>query len=742
MSAALPIDPHTTTLTLAAAAAAGAFLVTLADHLRMPSIALLLVGGVLLGPQFLGIVDPAALGHGLETVIGLAVAIILFEGGLTLDVSGFRRAPTVIVRLLTVGVAMTWFGTALALYLLFDLPMDLALMAGSLVVVTGPTVVSPILRRIRVRERVHHILYWEGVLIDAVGVFLAVLCFEYMGAKTVDEGSLMPLGRFALRFIVGASIGIVSGAALAGAIRRDWVGADHLNIFTLATALLIYAGSNAVLHESGVLAVIAAGLVIALQKPAQLKRIKRFKLELTELGIGVLFILLSAKLELEQFTVYGWRLPAAVAVVVVLLRPLVIGTVTVGQRLSLGEKVFLSWMAPRGIVAAAMASLFALRLEAQGTANASLLSTFTFAIIGTTVIGLGLTAPVVARLLRLERPDRRKWLLAGEPLLVTDLHHSLRQAGVQVIMHPVSEGDAEADDAAEELLGAAPGRLDSATTQGVSGVLALSRSAEANSTVRKAWQDIGEPPSTYRWAAGDAARRETEGRAFRGTRVWDALPSPDRIVGGLAEGTLVLYTARSGEVSEAARFGADFRPLFWLEHGDALLVPDPAMPGRARGDAVLVLKRPIPGLAGLVRDALVIDDYGGDLKSVLTRLLRLAARHHGEFDQAAHLQSIMEREEQLPTTVGMGIALPHVYDAHTDRSVCYVATVQKGLSEEGPDGIPLQLVALVISPAERAGDHLRALAALAGLAREQAFVDLLVAQPTQERLLSLIRERE
>jgi len=183
----------------------GVCLFILARYSRMPVIVLLLTGGVILGPEFLGLIDPESLGKGLRLVILLCVAIILFEGGLTLHPKGMKQDSNVIWRLLTVGVLITWLGTAALVHFLLDLTLPLSLLAGSLVIVTGPTVIAPMLKRIQIKEKLHHILHWEGVLIDPIGVFIAILCFEWLSI----EGSLfLQLGLFSYRLLIGIVIDI------------------------------------------------------------------------------------------------------------------------------------------------------------------------------------------------------------------------------------------------------------------------------------------------------------------------------------------------------------------------------------------------------------------------------------------------------------------------------------------------------------------------------------------------------
>ena len=189
----------------------GVALSILARYLRVPAIAPLLIGGVILGPEVLGFVDTKSLGEGLRLIIGLSVATILFEGGLTLEASGFKKAKGVISRLLTFGVLITWFGTAVCVYFLFDFSIPMSLLAGSLIIVTGPTVITPLLQRIKIKEKLHHILHWEGVLIDPIGVFIAILCFEWLSIQGSFAGHL---GQFGLRMLIGIGIGALGGYCL------------------------------------------------------------------------------------------------------------------------------------------------------------------------------------------------------------------------------------------------------------------------------------------------------------------------------------------------------------------------------------------------------------------------------------------------------------------------------------------------------------------------------------------------
>ena len=309
--------------------------VLLAHAMRVSAIVVLLLGGVLVGPYGLNLIAPDVLGEGLKTIIGLSVGLILFEGGLTLDPKGYRQASREIVGMLTVGVLITWAGSALTVHYVFGHSWPLSFLSGSLIIVTGPTVIAPLLKRIRVKKRLHHILHWEGVLIDPIGVFAALLCFEWIigsGEKALNE--------LILRIVIGVGIGLIAGLALAGVIRKRWVPADHLNIFAIASAIGIFALSDLVAHESGLLSVTIAGFVVGSLAGEQVKQLKRYKAELIELLIGLLFVLLAAKLDISKFQQTGWQGILAVALVMFVARPANIFASTLGSSLSCERSFF------------------------------------------------------------------------------------------------------------------------------------------------------------------------------------------------------------------------------------------------------------------------------------------------------------------------------------------------------------------------------------------------------------------
>ncbi|MEC7281975.1 MAG: sodium:proton antiporter, partial [Verrucomicrobiota bacterium] len=397
---------------LSFAVGAGCLLTVLARRLHLPTIVLLLFGGFALGPEWLQVLQPNALGDFLPMIVSLAVGLILFEGALTLDLKEFKQTSTVIKRLLTIGVLITWLGSALTACMVFDTSPAFSLLMGSLIIVTGPTVIVPLLRRIRVQQKLASILHWEGVLIDTIGVFTAILCFEWV----VEGGGAVAIPSFLIRVASGAAIGLIGGYSIYWVMKRNWVPDNIVNAFALASAMLIFGATELIKPEAGLLSVTIAGLIVGIKKPRQLREIKAFKAEIVDLLIGMLFLLLVARLELQQFIdVFklggGWVLFS----VILIIRPLSIAASSYGTDLKLRQKALLSWVAPRGVVAASMASLFALSLSAKENqvGDPALLESFVYSVICATVLIQGLSAGMFAKLLGLQRPAPNDWVVIG-----------------------------------------------------------------------------------------------------------------------------------------------------------------------------------------------------------------------------------------------------------------------------------------------------------------------------------------
>jgi len=422
------------TLTIALAMAAGMIAQVMARHLRIPGIVVLLATGVLLGPDGLGLIRPESLGERLHDLIGYAVAVILFEGGLNLSVRRIREQAVPIQRLLSLGVLITLGGAALAARLFMPWDWRLAVLFGSLIVVTGPTVITPLLRRIRVSRKIETVLETEGVLVDAIGAIMAVVIFEVF---IVSSGSHLTRGLFGapVRLAFGGLVGLIGGVSLAALLRwRRAIPEGLENVFILSMILALYQLSNAVMEETGIVSAIIAGIVVGNSRTPEQRELKEFKEQLTVLLIGMLFVLLAADVRVSQVVTLGSHGLATVLTLIFVVRPLSIAVCTWNTGFTWREKTFLSWVAPRGIIAAAISALFGTRLAAAGMEGGEQLPALVFLVIAATVVFQGATAETIARFLHLRRPRGQGYAILGAHPLACTLGRLLHQAGEKVVL--------------------------------------------------------------------------------------------------------------------------------------------------------------------------------------------------------------------------------------------------------------------------------------------------------------------
>ncbi|MEL6277125.1 MAG: cation:proton antiporter, partial [Bacteroidota bacterium] len=312
-------------------------------------------------------------GKSLFYFVSLAIGIILFEGGLTLQLKEAREVGKSIGRLISIGSLVTFVGAGLAAHFIMDLNWSISFLFAGLVIVTGPTVIAPILQNIPLNKNVSAVLKWEGILIDPIGALVAVLVYEFI--RSADHGMAFTSEAF-LTFlkivIIGGALGLAAGYALYLIIKRNLVPHYLLNAFILAFVLGMFVLSDALEHESGLLEVVVMGTLLANLDVPHIKEILRFKETISVLLISILFILLSANIKLEdlQLLTQGYRPLLLFIVVGLLLRPIGVFLSTIGSNLNFREKLFISWVGPRGIVAAGIASLFGLNLVNEGVAQA------------------------------------------------------------------------------------------------------------------------------------------------------------------------------------------------------------------------------------------------------------------------------------------------------------------------------------------------------------------------------------
>ncbi|HER34097.1 MAG TPA: sodium:proton antiporter, partial [Halothiobacillaceae bacterium] len=333
-------------------------------RVKVPPILFLLLIGIALGPIF-GLLEPDALfGDLLFPIVSLAVGVILFEGSLTLRFRDIQGVSSTILRMVSLGAAISWGVAATAAHWFVGLEWSIAFLFGAMVVVTGPTVIAPLLRIVRPTARVSKILRWEGIIIDPIGALLAVLVFEFIVTQSQTGASGMSgvILPFLELVTIGAFLGVVGGWLLGQALARHALPDYLINVTVLASVLAVFTTSNVLAEESGLLAVTVMGIWLANMRGVPLEDILHFKETLSILFISGLFILLAARIEPATLSQVGLGAVLVLAAIVFVAQPLKVWLSTIGSDLNWREKVMIAWIGPRGIVAAAVSGLFAIKL--------------------------------------------------------------------------------------------------------------------------------------------------------------------------------------------------------------------------------------------------------------------------------------------------------------------------------------------------------------------------------------------
>ena len=494
----------------------------LAWRVRMPAILFLLIGGIVAGPVT-GFLQPEAVFDDLLfPLISLAVAIILFEGSLTLRAEEIRSHGKMVRNLIPVGSIVTCTIGTLAARWLLEVPWEVALLFGAISVVTGPTVIAPLLRAVRPTSSIANILRWEGIIIDPVGALLAVLVFE--GIVSWGQGNVFGHSAwiFGKTVMVGLLIGAAAGYLNGLALRKHWLPQYLHNAGTLTFMLGVYVLSNELAHESGLLTVTVMGIWMANMKQVPVEDILEFKESLSVLLISALFIILAARVDFGSIAELGWGLAAVLAILMLVARPVSIFLSAIGTSLNWREKVYLSWIGPRGIVAAAVSALFAFQLERIGFEGADALVPMVFMLIITTVTLQSLTARPFARLLNVQEPPAHGFLILGAnpvarliaealkkhdvPVMLTDTNwENVRQARMKNM--PVYFGNPVSEHAATHM-----------DLTGIGHVLILSPYKQLNSLATYHFLDWFGDGSVFSLSEGDQdqrARLQTAGKVQR-----------------------------------------------------------------------------------------------------------------------------------------------------------------------------------------------------------------------------------
>jgi len=418
-------------------------------RLKLPAILPLILIGILVGPiATLYTEDGSKLiepvwngekglfpGEGLYYFLSLAISIILFEGGLTLKRSEIRNVGPVITKLITVGTIVTFFAGGVTVHFLFDLSWQISFLFSSLIIVTGPTVITPILRNIPLKKDISAVLKWEGILIDPIGALVAVLVFEFISVGEGQAYTKTALIDFGKILLFGSTFGFAFAHALAFVIRKKYVPHYLLNVVSLSVVLLVFVQSDIMAHESGLLAVVVMGMVMGNMDLPNLKELLYFKESLSVLLISILFILLAANINISDMElIYNWSSAILFLVIVFVIRPLGVFLSTRGSSLKFKEKLFIGWVGPRGIVAAGIASLFGSKLLQKGEPGAEYITPLVFMIVLGTVLLNATTARYFAKMVGVFLKHSEGILIVGASKMSRLIGNYLKKNNKHVVL--------------------------------------------------------------------------------------------------------------------------------------------------------------------------------------------------------------------------------------------------------------------------------------------------------------------
>ncbi len=592
-------------LQLGSVIALGIFAEWLGWRLRLPSILFLLVFGALLGPLFHFVNPDALFGPLLMPLVSVSVALILFEGGLSLRRSELEVMGRVTWLLVTLGALITWVLLAAAAAVLLDMALPQAILLGSILVVTGPTVIGPLLRHIRPRGPAGSVLKWEGILIDPIGAALAVLVFEAVVAGRLEAApGIVALG-VVKTLAIGAVIGGVAAALLTVFLERYWIP-EHLQTpATLALVVGAFVVSNRIQHEAGLLTVTVMGIVLANQQRVEVRHVIEFKENLRVVLLSTLFIILAARLESAYLAHIGAGAWIFLAVLILVARPVSVAVCAWGSRLSWAERGFLAWMAPRGIVAAAIASVFALRLEEANFPDAEQIVSVTFLVVASTVLLYGLTTGPLARLLHVSQPDPQGVLLVGAHPLARQMAAALDREKVRTLLVDSNWSNVTAArmDGLKAQLGDANSEyvLEDVDIAELGQMIAVTANNKVNAFAALVFADVFGRKGVYQLSAGPSgvkSREESLPRHLRGRVLFDKDCTFEVLMRRVNAGAIIKTTKLTKEFPYSAfraQYGDTAVPLFAvLENGRVHVFTPEESFTPPHGSRIISLVPPLP----------------------------------------------------------------------------------------------------------------------------------------------------
>lgn len=572
----------------------------LAWRTKLPAILLLLVAGIVAGP-ITGILTPDQLmGNALPPFISLSVGIILFEGGLSLKFSELKNIGGAVVKLVSIGVLTTWIIVSASAYYLFQLGLELSILIGAILVVTGPTVIIPLLRQVRPVSRVSSMLKWEGIVIDPIGALLAVLVFEVIFTSGFSEATSLAFTSIVKTVFFGTLVGLL-GAGLIYMLLKRYMLPDFLqNPVNLMIVLCVFVISNTLQHESGLWATTVMGIALANQKSARIHHIVEFKENLRVLLLSALFILLAARVELTDLIAnLNWNILVFLLILIFIARPLSVYLSTIGSQISNKEKLFLSWMAPRGVVAASISSLFAIQLVENGYSAAGELVPIVFITIIATVTIYGLTASTVARWLDVAKPSPNGLIIIGAHPWARKLAKMLNEEDFKVMVVDTNWSNINkvkklgVDTYHGNIL--AEYALDEIDLDGIGKVLALTPNDEVNSLAVLRFADIFGSSEVFQLASGSQIKRTDREvpDSLSGRILFNEQLNYEAFTKLLSEGSFIDVHEVEETLSQKefdTEYGTKYVPLFVIKESNQVIpysIDNKPLP--EKGDKLFVL---------------------------------------------------------------------------------------------------------------------------------------------------------
>ena len=401
---------------------------------RLPSILLLLIVGFISGP-YLGIIKPDVFfGELLFPIVSISVSVILFEGGLSLRLSELRSVGGVVRNLISIGIFVTWILTSAAAYFIVHLELETSILIGAVLVVTGPTVILPLLRHVKPAGQINSILKWEGIVNDPIGALLSILVLEVIISTGIEEATLQVAFVILKTIILSTSIGLIGAYLIVFLLKQKLIPDFLHNAISLSFVVAVFTASNLIQPESGLFAVTIMGVFLANQNTVAVRHIMEFKENLRILLISSLFIILSARLRISDFDILNFNSFLFVLALLLIIRPVAVYLSSIGSKLNWKEKLYLSWMAPRGIVAAAISSLFAIELFGEGIIGSEQMVPLVFLVIIATITVYGLSAIPLAKWLGIANTNPQGCLILGAHPLSRAIGKVLKSKGIKVLL--------------------------------------------------------------------------------------------------------------------------------------------------------------------------------------------------------------------------------------------------------------------------------------------------------------------